>query len=159
MLKLNNLKPARGAKKKNKRVGRGPGSGSGRTAGRGEKGQHSRSGGSTHTWFEGGQMPLYRRVPKRGFKNAFRVPNQVVNLEDLARCESSREITVDVLRELGLVRGVAPRVKILGRGEVTEAYRLRVHAVSASAREKIEAKGGSIEIEPYASAQGTDAAS
>jgi large subunit ribosomal protein L15 len=159
MLKLNNLKPARGARKKNKRVGRGPGSGSGRTAGRGEKGQHSRSGGSTPSWFEGGQMPLYRRVPKRGFKNPHRVPNQVVNLEDLVRCESSREITVDVLRELGLVRGPAPRVKILGRGEVTEAYRVRVHAVSASAREKMEAKGGSVEIEPYAASPPADATS
>jgi large subunit ribosomal protein L15 len=104
-------------------------------------------------------MPLYRRVPKRGFKNPHRVPNQVVNLEDLARCGSSREITVDVLRELGLVRGSAPRVKILGRGEVTEAYRLRVHAVSASAREKIEAKGGSVEIEPYAATPQADATS
>jgi large subunit ribosomal protein L15 len=152
MFQLNNLKPAPGAKKKRRRVGRGPGSGNGTTAGRGYKGAKSRSGGGPPHWFEGGQMPLYRRVPKRGFYPRNRVENQVVNLVDFERFDASRDIDVDYLRELGLVSGPAPRVKVLGTGEVAGAFKVRVHAVSASAREKIEEKGGTVEILPWGTA-------
>jgi large subunit ribosomal protein L15 len=97
-------------------------------------------------WFEGGQMPLYRRIPKRGFTPRNRVENSVVNLDDLERLDSAREITVEYLAEAGLVNGPAPRVKILARGDVAAALRIRVHAVSEAARRKIEAKGGTVEI-------------
>lgn len=146
MYQLNNLKPARGAKKKRKRVGRGPGSGSGTTAGRGSNGQKSRAGGGAHPWFEGGQMPLYRRVPKKGFFNRSRVENQVVNLRHFERFDASVEINPDYLRGKGLISGREPRVKILGVGDLSGVFNVKVHAVSAGAREKIEAAGGSIEI-------------
>jgi len=149
MFQLNNLKPAPGATKRRKRVGRGPGSGHGTTAVRGTKGQGSRSGGPQGPWFEGGQMPLYRRVPKRGFRPRNRVENAVVNLDDLSRLDAAQEITVEALRAAGLVGGPDPRVKLLGQGEVTGAYRLKLHAVSESARKKIEEKGGSVEIVPW----------
>ena len=149
MLQLNNLRPAPGATKKTKRVGRGPGSGHGKTATRGTKGHSSRSGAKTFLASEGGQMRLYRRVPKRGFTNRNRIDNEVVNLEALSTIDPKTEVTVDVLREAGLVHGQDPRVKILGDGEVTAAYTLRVHGVSASARVKIEGKGGKIEIIPH----------
>jgi large subunit ribosomal protein L15 len=149
MYKLNSLKPAPGATKRRKRVGRGPGSGHGTTATRGTKGQGSRSGGPSGPWFEGGQMPLYRRVPKRGFRPLNRVENSILNLEDLGRLDASREVTVESLRDAGLVGGPDPRVKLLGRGEVEGAWRIRVHAVSESARRKIEEKGGSVEIVPW----------
>jgi large subunit ribosomal protein L15 len=146
MYKLNNLEPARGARKRKNRRGRGPGSGNGTTAGRGMKGQLSRSGGGQGAWFEGGQMPIYRRVPKRGFTPRARVESSVVNLEDFERLDASREITVEYLRETGLVKGPAPRVKVLARGEIDAAYRVRVHGVSDAARRKIEAGGGSVEL-------------
>lgn len=149
MYQLNNLKPAPGAKKNRKRVGRGPGSGSGTYAGRGLNGQGSRAGGSSHPWFEGGQMPLYRRVPKRGFFSRNRVENQVVNLRVFDRFEAGQEIGVDYLRSRGLVSGRDPRVKILGNGEISGAFTVKVHAVSDAARKKIEAAGGSIELIPY----------
>jgi large subunit ribosomal protein L15 len=149
MFQLNNLKPASGARKNPKRIGRGPGSGHGTTATRGSKGQKSRSGSGSRGWFEGGQMPIYRRVPKRGFYSRNRVENQVVNLSDFERLEASQEITVEYLRARGMVRGQQPRVKILGAGEVAEAFRVRVHAVSAAARKQIEEKGGSVELVPY----------
>ena len=155
MLKLNNLKPAPGARKRSKRVGRGPGSGHGTTATRGYKGQRSRSGSGKRAWFEGGQMPIYRRVPKRGFTNRNRIENEIVNLRDFERFDPAREITVDYLRELGLVQGIEPRVKVLGVGEVGAAFKVRVHGVSATARKKIEEKGGSIELEPYGTPKGT----
>jgi large subunit ribosomal protein L15 len=146
MFQLNNLKPDPGARRKNKRVGRGPGSGHGKTATKGMKGHNSRSGGGMKAWFEGGQMPLYRRIPKRGFAPRNRVENSVVNLDDFERLEAGSEVTVESLREAGLVNGPDPRVKILARGDVGAAWRVRVHAVSDSARRKIEAKGGSIEL-------------
>jgi large subunit ribosomal protein L15 len=149
MYQLNNLKPASGATKRRKRVGRGPGSGHGTTATRGSKGQGSRSGGPQGPWFEGGQMPLYRRIPKRGFRPRNRVENAIVNLEDLGRLDASQEITVESLRAAGVVGGPNPRVKLLARGEVTAAYKLTVHAVSEAARKKIEEKGGSVEIVPW----------
>lgn len=152
MFQLNNLKPARGARRKNKRVGRGPGSGHGKTATRGTKGQRSRSGGGGHGWFEGGQMPLYRRVPKRGFTSPNRIENHVINLDDFERFDASRAIDVAYLREIGIVNGPDPRIKVLGNGEISGAFQVKVHAVSRSAREKIEAKGGSVEIVEHGTA-------
>jgi large subunit ribosomal protein L15 len=158
MLQLNNLKPASGARRNKKRVGRGPGSGHGTTATRGTKGQRSRSGSGSRGWFEGGQMPIYRRVPKRGFHSRNRVEYQVVNLSDFERLEAGREITVDYLKERGMVNGREPVVKILAGGDVASAFRVRVHAVSAAARRKIEEKGGSVEIVPRAESTKANAA-
>jgi large subunit ribosomal protein L15 len=149
MLQLNNLRPAKGARKNRKRLGRGPGSGSGTTASRGQNGAGSRSGFGGMNWFEGGQMPLYRRVPKRGFTPRNRVENQVINLADFERFESGRDIDIAYLRELKLVSGQEPKVKILGKGELKGSFRVKVHAVSASAREQIEKNGGTVEILPY----------
>ena len=149
MLQLNNLKPAPGGRKYRKRKGRGPGSGNGTTAGKGTKGQKARAGGGMGAWFEGGQMPIYRRVPKRGFTPRNRVENTILNLSDFDRLDATQEITVDYLRGLGIVKGSEPRVKILGHGDLTGAFNVRVHAVSASARQKIEEKGGSVELVPY----------
>ena len=154
MYQLNNLKPAQGAKKKKRRVGRGPGSGSGTTASRGNKGARSRAGGGMGAWFEGGQMPLYRRVPKKGFYSRNRVENQCVNLSMFERFDAGEAITPEYLASKGLVSGRNPRVKILGNGEISGAFKVHVHAVSQSAREKIEAAGGSIEILPWSSTAG-----
>jgi large subunit ribosomal protein L15 len=149
MLQLNNLAPASGATKKRKRVGRGPGSGHGKTATRGMKGHLSRSGAKSYNAFEGGQMRLYRRVPKRGFSNRNRIVNEVVNLQALASLNPKEPVTVDALRQAGLVHGPDPRVKILGVGDIEAAFTVRVHGVSESARKKIEAKGGKIELIPH----------
>lgn len=146
MFTLNNLKPAEGARRKRKRVGRGIGSGHGKTATRGMKGHSSRAGGGSAPWFEGGQMPLYRRIPKRGFKSPNRVAYQVVNLADFGRFDASAVIDAGYLKEKGVVSGRLPRVKVLGEGEVGAAFKVRVHAVSETARKKIEAAGGSVEI-------------
>ncbi len=146
MYQLNNLRPAAGARRKRKRIGRGEGSGHGKTATRGMKGHSSRSGGGAAPWFEGGQMPLYRRIPKRGFRSPNRVAYQVLNLTDFARFESGATVDVEYLRAKGIVSGNEARVKVLGLGEVGGAFQLRVHAVSESARKKIEAAGGKIEI-------------
>jgi large subunit ribosomal protein L15 len=142
-MKLSNLSPAKGSTQKRKRVGRGPGSGLGKTAGRGNKGQKSRSGYSRQAGFEGGQMTLVRRIPKRGFTNIFRQTYAVVNLSSLAKLEET-EITRDLLVELGLVRSGA-LVKILGNGELSRALKVSAHKFSGSARAKIEAAGGSCE--------------
>jgi large subunit ribosomal protein L15 len=144
-MKLHDLQPAEGSKKVKKRVGRGPGSGLGKTAGRGEKGQKSRSGFSRRPGFEGGQMPLVRRVPKRGFTNIFRTVYAVVNLGDLEGFEG--DVTPDSLAEAGLVRRGRP-LKVLGDGEVGRALTVKAHAFSASARAKIEAAGGTCEELP-----------
>ncbi len=144
-MKLHDLRPAKGSKRAKKRVGRGPGSGVGKTAGRGEKGQKSRSGYSQRPGFEGGQMPLVRRVPKRGFTNIFRTEYAVVNLSDLADFES--EVTPDTLAEAGMMRRGRP-LKVLGDGEVDRALNVKAHAFSASARAKIEAAGGTCEELP-----------
>ena len=141
-MKLHDLSPAKGSRRARKRVGRGPGSGTGKTAGRGHKGQKSRSGYSRRLGFEGGQMPLIRRVPKRGFTNIFRKEMAVVNLRHLADFEG--EITPETLAERGLVRRGYP-VKILGDGEVERALQVKAHKFSRAAREKIEAAGGSCE--------------
>jgi large subunit ribosomal protein L15 len=149
MLQLNNLAPAPGATKKRKRVGRGPGSGHGKTATRGSKGHLARSGAKSYNAFEGGQMRLYRRVPKRGFANRNRIVNETVNLKVLALLDPAQPVTVEALLEAGLVHGPDPRVKILGMGDIDGAYTVRVHGVSESARQKIEAKGGTVEIIPH----------
>ncbi|TFE65716.1 50S ribosomal protein L15 [Methylacidiphilum caldifontis] len=143
---LHDVKPAIGAKKRKKRVGCGESSGHGKTSGRGHKGQKARSGGSIRIGFEGGQMPLIRRIPKRGFNNKrFHVFYAPVNLSALAGIE---ENTIDetLLRKLGLVKGKWDGVKILGMGEVSRPYVFRVHAVSTTAKEKIEKAGGQIEL-------------
>lgn len=144
---LTNLKPPKGAKHSKKRVGRGQGSGSGVTAGRGEKGAKSRSGWKRKRGFEGGQMPLHRRVPKRGFFNPFRVEYAVVNLDQVARrFEAGTVVTPELLREAGLVGGAAGgRVKVLARGEVDKALTVRAHKFSGKAAEKIVAAGGKAE--------------
>jgi len=146
---LDNLSPPPGSRQKPKRLGRGHGSGHGKTSGKGHKGQKSRTGVSIPAWFEGGQMPLYRRVPKRGFVPRNRVENQVVNLSDLQQLDASREIDVDYLREVGMVSGLDPKVKVLGSGELSGTFRLKVHGISASARRKVEELGGSVELVPY----------
>ncbi len=142
---LDHLSPRPGAKHRRKRVGRGPGSGKGKTCGSGVKGQGTRSGKKIKPWFEGGQMPLYQRVPKRGFHNRFRVVNEIVNLGDLAVFGENASIDVKALVERGLIRGAGAPVKVLGEGEAPKGIRLAVHKVSAAAKAKIEAAGGSVE--------------
>jgi large subunit ribosomal protein L15 len=146
-MSLNNLKPAAGSKFAKKRVGRGPGSGNGKTAGRGNKGAQSRSGYSYKRGFEGGQMPLHRRVPKRGFNNAdFRTEYAVVNLDQLeARFDAGATVTPEALRGAGLVNGRDARVKVLARGEVSKALTVQAHKFSGKAAEKIAAAGGRAE--------------
>lgn len=142
-MKLHELKNVSGAVHRRKRVGNGEGSGRGKTCGRGGKGQTARSGGSIRPGFEGGQLPLYRKLPHRGFNNAaFRTDYAVVNLSDLARLEDVTEIDRKVLVERGLVRSNAPRVKVLGTGEINRALTVTADKFSASARQKIEAAGG-----------------
>jgi large subunit ribosomal protein L15 len=143
---LHNLKPAEGATRKRKRVGRGPGSGNGKTAGRGHKGQRSRSGYSRRYGFEGGQMPLVRRIPKRGFTNIFRVGYQVVNLRDLDRVFADGDtVTPEILADKGLIRGDKKPVKVLAAGELGKKLTVQVHAFSKNAQASIEAAGGSCE--------------
>ena len=140
---LNNLKPADRSKFKKKRVGRGPGSGLGKTSGRGHKGAQSRSGYSFKRGFEGGQMPLHRRVPKRGFTNIFRTEYDVVNLDQLEKLfDKGATVTVDALRERGIVSSRTALVKVLGNGELTVAVTVHAHKFSKAAQEKIEKAGG-----------------
>ncbi len=145
-MKLNELKPAAGATHKRKRLGRGIGSGLGKTAGRGHKGQHSRSGSKHRVWFEGGQMPIQRRVPKRGFTNIFRVEYQPVNVGQLDRIPEGVDVTPESLHEFGLVRKRNKPVKLLGDGAVDRAYNVKVDKCSAKARELIENAGGKVEV-------------
>jgi large subunit ribosomal protein L15 len=148
-MSLDKLKPADRSKFKKKRVGRGPGSGLGKTSGRGHKGAQSRSGYSFKRGFEGGQMPLHRRVPKRGFTNIFRTEYDVVNLDQLeAAFEKGATVTVDSLREHGLVGSRKSLVKILGRGELTKALTVHAHKFSGKAAEKVAAAGGRTEAIP-----------
>ena len=150
-MKLDDLKPAVGSNKKRKRVGRGDGSGHGKTSGRGHKGQGSRSGGNTKPGFEGGQMPLQRRLPKRGFHNPFRIEMSVVNLGQIDSLPPDAEVTPEVLFRLGYVSGKNRRVKILGDGSLTKPLTVKAHGFSAKAKEKIEAAGGKAElITPHA---------
>ncbi len=140
-MNLSNLKPARGSRKADKRRGRGPGSGLGKTAGRGHKGQKSIAGYSRKKGFEGGQMPIHRRLPKRGFTNIFKSEFTLINLDRLDKIESA-EIGPKELREFGLIKKETERVKILGRGEIATAKKITAHRFSRSARRKIEKAGG-----------------
>jgi large subunit ribosomal protein L15 len=141
---LSNLSPAKGSTQSRKRVGRGPGSGLGKTSGKGHKGHKARTGGGTNPGFEGGQMPMYRRLPKRGFTNPFKVTAQAVNLADLKKVAAT-EVSPETLYSAGLIAKADRPVKLLGTGDADRAYTVRGVALSASARAKIEAAGGSIE--------------
>lgn len=145
-MKLHELSPAKGSRKKPKRLGRGVGSGSGKTAGRGNKGQNSRSGGKVRLGFEGGQMPIQRRLPKRGFTNIFRKRYAVINLRDLTGFESGSVIDADALSQCGLIKGRRDGVKLLGQGEIAVALTVRVDKISQAARAKIESAGGAVEV-------------
>jgi large subunit ribosomal protein L15 len=145
-MKLHELAPVEGSRKKRKRVGRGPGSGHGKTSCRGHKGQKARSGGGPARGFEGGQMPLQRRLPKRGFTNVFRTEYNIVNLKDLARFESAVPVDANTLREAGLIKRNTLGVKLLGVGDISRPISVRVHRVSKAAREKIEGAGGRVEL-------------
>jgi large subunit ribosomal protein L15 len=146
-MSLNNLRPPKGATHAKKRVGRGPGSGHGKTASRGSKGAKSRSGFRFKRGFEGGQMPLHRRVPKRGFHNIFRVEYAVVNLDTLGEVfDAGSEVTPEVLRERGLVRDRKALIKVLGRGEISKKLTVRAHKFSGTAAEKIAKAGGTTEV-------------
>ncbi len=144
-MKLSDLSPAPGSRKKRKRVGRGPGSGHGKTSCRGHKGQKARTGGGTKPGFEGGQMPLQRRLPKRGFTNIFQKQYAIVNLGTLDKL-SETAITPDVLVKEGVVKRVRDGIKILGNGEITKPITVKAHAFSASAKEKIIKAQGSVEV-------------
>jgi large subunit ribosomal protein L15 len=147
-MKLEDLRPAPGSVKRRKRVGRGPGSGHGKTSTKGQKGQRSRSGGGVRAGFEGGQMPLYRRLPKRGFlPHGGKTEYAVVNLKSLARFAANSTVDPEALAEARLIRRSGRgNVKVLGAGDVPHALTLKVHAVSESAKAKIEAKGGRVEL-------------
>jgi large subunit ribosomal protein L15 len=146
-MSLNKICPPKGAKHAKKRVGRGPGSGHGHTASRGHKGAKSRSGFRFKRGFEGGQMPLHRRVPKRGFHNPFRVEYAVVNLDTLAEVfEAGSSVTPELLRERGLVRESRKPIKVLGRGEIAKKLTVQAHKFSGKAAEKIAAAGGTTEV-------------
>jgi len=145
-MKLHELCPAPGSAKKAFRVGRGAGSGNGKTAGKGHKGQNARSGGGVRPGFEGGQMPLQRRVPKRGFVNIFATVYSTVNVSDLERFENGTVVDADVLREAGLIKKLCDGVKVLGNGELTKNLTVKAVAFSASAKEKIEKAGGKAEV-------------
>ncbi|UCF21414.1 MAG: 50S ribosomal protein L15 [Gemmatimonadota bacterium] len=143
MAELESLRRPAGVKPGSKRVGRGPGSGLGKTAGRGHKGHKARSGGSTKPWFEGGQMPLQRRLPKRGFRPFKRVEYQIVNLRDLERVEGD-VASAETLRAAGLIKSLSRPIKVLGKGDIARAMKVSVNAFSRSAREKIEKAGGEV---------------
>ncbi len=148
MLKLNNIGVPKGMTRDTKRRGRGPGSGQGKTGGRGHKGQKARSGGGIPPWFEGGQMPLNRRIPKRGFTNIFRKTYQVVNIMDLNRFDEGFEINGAVLADAGLVKYADRRIKILGNGELeTKNLNVTVNKASKSAISAIEAAGGKVTVD------------
>lgn len=143
---LSNLKPAIGSTKNRKRIGRGPGSGTGKTSGKGHKGQNARSGGGVKPGFEGGQMPLQRRLPKRGFTPLNKKVYSLVNLQDLANFEAGSVVDLEVLTKTGLVGAVKDGLKILGTGELTIALTVKAHKFSKSAAAKIEAAGGTVEV-------------
>ena len=143
-MRLEELAPSQGSRKKSKRVGRGPGSGSGKTAGKGHKGQKARSGGVKGPGFEGGQMPLQRRLPKRGFTNIFRKEYAVVNLRDLAALTGT--VTPETMMEQGLVKNPKDGIKVLGIGELKSGLTIRAHKFSKSATDKIQAAGGKAEV-------------
>ena len=145
-MKLNELSPAMGSTHVNKRKGRGHATGNGKTAGRGHKGQKARSGGGTRIGFEGGQMPLARRIPKRGFNNIFAKPLEAINVSALEKFDNGTEITAEVLLKAGILSKCQYGVKILGNGEITKALTVKANAFSESAKAKIEAAGGKAEV-------------
>ena len=144
-MELSNLKPKKGARHAKKRVGRGPGSGHGKTSGRGEKGQKSRSGYSRQIGFEGGQMPLHRRIPKRGFTNIFKKNYAVVNLADLERFDNGATVDEAALRQAGLVKGQNDGIKVLGNGKLSKKLTVSATKFSETARKSIEAAGGTVQ--------------
>ncbi len=144
-MQLHDLAPAPGSRKNRKKIGRGPGSGMGKTSTKGHKGLKARSGGSVRPGFEGGQMPIYRRLPKRGFCNIFKTNNAVLNIIDLDKFEDGAIIDIDALKKAGMVKGRVDGVKILGLGETTKKFFLKNILVSRIAKEKIQSIGGSIE--------------
>lgn len=146
-MKLHSLKPNEGATQNRKRVGRGPGSGTGKTSGKGHKGQNARSGGGVRPGFEGGQTPLFRRIPKRGFSNAkFKTVYAVINLSDLDKFEEGAIITPEILKEMGLVKQQLDGIKVLGKGQLTKKLTVRAHKFSDVAKEQIEKLGGKAEV-------------
>lgn len=145
-MKIGDLKPTEGSKKRSKRVGRGIGSGHGKTSCKGHKGQKSRSGGTKGQGFEGGQMPLQRRLPKRGFKNRFKIEHEVINLKDISKIEELDIITPETLIERGIIKGIKHGIKVLGEGEIKRPLTIQADAFSASALAKISAAGGKAEV-------------
>jgi large subunit ribosomal protein L15 len=145
-MKLNELSPAVGSRKNRKRLGRGVGSGTGKTAGRGTKGHKSRSGGGVRPGFEGGQMPIHRRLPKRGFANIFSKKIALINIRDLARFEDNSVVDEALLVQSGLVKGRRDGIKLLSQGEINCSLTVKINAISKTAREKIEAAGGKVEV-------------
>jgi large subunit ribosomal protein L15 len=145
-MKLHELRPAEGSTKNKKRLGRGTASGQGKSAGKGQKGQNSRSGGGVRLGFEGGQMPLYRRLPKVGFTNIWRKEYAVVNLSDLDIFENGTVITIEALKEAGLVKAMKSGVKILGTGDINKSLTVQANKFSKTAAEKINAAGGKVEV-------------
>ena len=146
-MKLNTMHPAVGATTTRKRVGRGPGSGLGKTSGKGHKGQNARSGGGVRPGFEGGQLPLFRRLPKRGFSNArFKTEYAVINLSDLNRFEDGAIITPELLKEMGLIKNQLDGIKVLGNGTLEKKLTVKAHKFSDRAQEQIESLGGKIEV-------------
>ena len=146
MNELSNLKPPKGSRKARKRVGRGPGSGTGKTAGRGQKGQKARAASKKKPGFEGGQMPLQRRLPKRGFTPMNRNDYAIVNVSTLNAFEAGTEVTPELLAESGMIRKASDKVKILGNGDLSESVNLKGHKISQSAADKVNAAGGSFEV-------------
>jgi len=148
-MRLNELSPHPGSVKKRKRVGRGSGSGHGKTSCKGHKGQKARSGGGKGAGFEGGQMPLQRRLPKRGFKNPFQKDYAIVNVIQLAKLEGITEMNPETFVKHGLIKNLAKGIKILAKGEINRAMKLKVHAISKSAREKVVRAGGEVDVIPF----------
>jgi large subunit ribosomal protein L15 len=145
-MKLHELKPAEGSTKNRKRLGRGVGSGWGKTAGRGNKGHNCRSGGGVRPGFEGGQMPIHRRLPKRGFTNIFKKEMAIINVSDLDRFEAGTLVDEAALVQNGLVKGRRDGIKLLGSGDIKIALTVQINAISRSAKDKIEAAGGTVEV-------------
>ncbi len=146
-MRLEDLRPAEGSRKKPKRVGRGPGSGHGKTSGRGHKGQKARGTGKVRVGFEGGQMPLYRRLPKRGFKNVNKKVYSIINLKTLEeKFQENDEVTPEILMKLGIVKKMRDGIKVLGNGELSKPLVVKAHAFSKKAIEKIETVGGKVEV-------------
>ncbi len=145
-MKLNDLAPSKGSRKARKRVGRGNGAGTGTYSGRGNKGYNSRSGGGVRPGYEGGQMPLHRRLPKRGFTNIFKKQYAIVNIKDLSRFESGSVVDEPAMLQAGLVKGKRDGIKLLAVGDIGHPLTIKVHKVSKSAQEKIEAAGGKVEV-------------